>query len=46
MSHMLKIRFMALHGKERRKNNFKKEMNLADSDETPDEFNSDDSDYD
>ena len=56
LSRKLKARMNALHGKgggkkksiviENRKSNFKREMKLADSDETPDEFDPDDSDYD
>ena len=56
LSRKLKARMNALHGKgggkkksiviESRKSNFKREMKLADSDETPDEFDPDDSDYD
>ena len=48
----LKARMNALHGRgkrqivETRKKNFKKEMKLADSDDTPDEFDPDDSDFD
>ena len=55
LTRKLKARMNALHGRnngkksmivESRKSNFKKEMKLADSDETPDEFDPDDSDYD
>ena len=48
----LKARMDALHGRgkrqivETRKRNLKKEMKLAESDETPDEFDPDDSDFD
>jgi len=54
LSRKLKARMNALHGKggkkskvvETRKSNFKKSQHLADSDETPDEFDPQDSDYD
>ena len=55
LSRKLKARMGALQGIsvgkksaviERRKNNFKKEMKLADSDQTPSEFDPNDSDYD
>ena len=52
LAQKLKARMTALHGNnsrrkivEQRKTNFKKHVGIADSDETPDEFDPNDSDY-
>ena len=52
LAQKLKARMTAMHGNgrrkivEQRKTNFKKHVGIADSDETPDEFDPNDSDYD